>query len=97
MISKLATIPIDPLAESSEDLDPEKIISDILGIVKKEVSELKKKSNAGSLGVQDARLLDSYLGAVITADEQLKLNKKKITEREIKEMTDSEIKTLLKD
>lgn len=84
---------IDPKAP----IDADKLLLTILNVIDHEVKRLVAKSNAMVLDLQESKLLESYLRAILAADERLQFGKRKIDEEEAKVLTSDEIKRLLQE
>lgn len=84
---------IDPAAE----IDADKLIKAILNVIDHEVKRLIQKSNVMVLDLQESKLLESYLRAILAADERLQFGKRKMDEDEAKQLSPEEIRRLLKE
>ena len=83
--------PIDPLA----DVDCEALVRRTLNIINHEVKRLEMKSNAMVLDLQESKLLESYLRAILAADERLSSSKGKLSEDDASRLGPEELRNLL--
>lgn len=85
---------IPPMPEGLPPIDSENLIKRILKIIDHEIERLEKKSNAMILDLQESKLLESYLRAILAADDKLNFGKKKISEDEASKLTPEEIRAM---
>lgn len=83
--------PIDPSAE----VDCEALVRRTLNIINHEVKRLEMKSNAMILDLQESKLLESYLRAILAADERLSSGKGKLSEDDTSKLGPEELRNLL--
>lgn len=84
------------LKEKLAKIDPDFTVKRILNIINREVEKLEKKQDKEEeLTPSEAKLLDSYISAVLKADEKLSIGKKNLSDKNISKMSEEELRLAL--
>lgn len=79
-----------------DKVDPDLTVRRMVRIISREVERIEAKQNQGEeLSAQEAKLLDSYIRALLQAEDKLSIGKRAVSSKSIESMTEEELKKLL--